>query len=163
MRVLVIGSGGREHALAWCLNRSREVDGVFVAPGNAGTDAVATNVAIEAVDTARLARWASDNRIDLTVVGPEVPLSLGIVDCFQEQGLRIFGPSREAARIETSKAFSKSLLRDEGIPTAEFEVFEDFDSASDYLGKQVFPLVVKASGLAAGKGVTVWATEREAR
>jgi phosphoribosylamine--glycine ligase len=163
MRILVVGSGGREHALAWSLNRSGEVDELFVAPGNAGTDAVAINVALQADDIAGLVRWARENRIDLTVVGPEVPLSLGIVNRFEDAGLRVFGPSQDAARIETSKAFCKVLLREEGIPTAEFEVFDDHERAADYLRAQSLPVVVKADGLAAGKGVSVCQTENEAR
>jgi len=162
MRVLVVGSGGREHALAWALRRSPRVDGLFVAPGNAGTDSIAENVPIRAGDVEALAGWACDNEIDLTIVGPEVPLALGLVDRCQEMGLRAFGPAREAARIETSKVFSKVLMREEGIPTADFVVFQDFGEALAYLQERAFPLVVKADGLAAGKGVSVCQSRPEA-
>jgi len=162
MRVLVVGSGGREHALAWALRRSPRVDDLFVAPGNAGTDSVAVNVPVEASDIDGLTEWAIANEIDLTVVGPESTLALGIVDRFGETGLPIFGPSKEAARIETSKVFSKIFMQEEGIPTADFEVFQDFDKATAYLQERPFPLVVKADGLAAGKGVIVCHARQEA-
>ncbi|MCG2769232.1 MAG: phosphoribosylamine--glycine ligase [Chloroflexota bacterium] len=162
MRVLVVGAGGREHALAWALRRSPRVEELFVAPGNAGTDSVAVNVPIKASDIDGLTEWARGNEIDLTVVGPESPLALGIADRFGEVGLPVFGPSREAARIETSKVFSKVFMQEEGIPTADFEVFQDFDKATAYLQKCPFPLVVKADGLAGGKGVSVCHVRQEA-
>ena len=162
MRVLVVGSGGREHALAWALRRSRRVKEIFVAPGNAGTGLVAVNVPIKADDIDGLVKWASGNGIDLTVVGSELPLAMGIADRFRGANLPIFGPSKKAARIETSKVFSKLFMQEKGIPTADFEVFQDFDKATSYLQERPFPLVVKADGLAAGKGVSVCHTRREA-
>lgn len=162
MRVLIVGAGGREHALAWALRRSPRVEELFVAPGNAGTDSVAVNVPIKARDIDGLTEWARGNEIDLTVVGPESPLALGIADRFGEAGLPVFGPSQETARIETSKVFSKVFMQEEGIPTADFEVFQDFDKATAYLQKRPFPLVVKADGLAGGKGVSVCHVRQEA-
>lgn len=155
MKILVVGGGSREHALCWKLAQSREVHKVFCAPGNAGTTQVAENVAIEAMDLENLRLFAEHQAIDLTVVGPEKPLIAGIVDAFESRGLRIFGPSREPAMIEGSKAYSKELMRRAGIPTADFAVFEDPGKARDYLRAQAFPVVVKADGEAAGKGVTV--------
>jgi len=162
MRILIVGSGGREHALAWALRRSPHVEEIFVAPGNAGTESIATNLPIKADDIEGLAQWAQKNNIDLTVVGPELPLALGLVDRFQEAGLRVFGPSQAAARIETSKAFAKVFMQEERIPTAAFEIFQDFDQALAYIRRQPVPIVVKADGLAAGKGVTVCRTRQEA-
>ena len=162
MRVLVVGSGGREHALSWALGRSLRAGELFVAPGNPGSGSVATNVPVKADDIEGLVGWAQQNRIDLTVVGPELPLALGLVDRFVEAGLRVFGPTQTAARIETSKAFAKTFMQEEGIPTAAFEIFEDFDEAMDYVREQPFPLVAKADGLAAGKGVSVCDAPSEA-
>jgi len=162
MRMLIIGSGGREHTLAWTLRRSRRVKEIFTAPGNAGTGLVAVNVPIKADDINGLVKWARGHEVDLTVVGPEVPLALGIVDRFREASLPVFGPSKLAARIETSKVFSKMFMQEEGIPTADFEVFRDFDKATAYLRERSFPLVVKADGLAAGKGVSVCHARQEA-
>lgn len=151
--VLIIGSGGREHALAWELNRSPRIGKLYVAPGNGGTRDIAENIAIEATDTKRLARFAEKNSIDLTVVGPDDPLALGVVDVFQSRGLRIFGPTRNAAQIEVSKAFAKRLMEDIGIPTAPFRIFRKYENALEYVRKHGAPIVVKASGLALGKGV----------
>jgi phosphoribosylamine--glycine ligase len=167
MKVLVVGSGGREHALAWKLKASPRVTRVFVAPGNAGTALDAENVPIAADDLAGLLRFAKQNAIELTVVGPEAPLVAGIVDVFQREKLRIFGPSKAAAQLEGSKVFCKTLLHAADVPTAEFRVFRDADSATRYVldrypsDEGSVPLVVKADGLAAGKGVVVCSTRRE--
>ncbi len=155
MKILVVGGGGREHALCWKLAQSPSVHKVYCAPGNAGTARVAENVAIGAMDIAGLRVFAEHQKIDLTVVGPEKPLIAGIVDAFEARGLRIFGPSQEPARIEGSKVFSKQIMQRAGIPTAEFAVFDDPARARDYLRVAAFPLVVKADGEAAGKGVVV--------
>jgi phosphoribosylamine---glycine ligase len=164
MKVLVIGSGGREHALAWKVAQSPRVSQVYVAPGNAGTalEPRTRNVAIPSDDVAALLRFAVAERIDLTIVGPEGPLVLGVCDEFASAGLRCFGPSRLAARLEGSKAFSKDFLRRHGIPTAAYATFtrDDFDPA--WIRAQRAPLVVKADGLAAGKGVVICATVEEA-
>lgn len=161
MRVLVIGNGGREHALAWKIGQSSRVKDVFVAPGNAGTARDAVNVDIGSSDVAGLLKFAKDEKIDLTVVGPEAPLALGIVDAFQDEGLRVFGPSKAAAQLESSKAFCKNLLRQADVPTADFQVFRDPDDAMRFIKgrypgeRDRCPVVVKADGLAAGKGVIV--------
>jgi len=155
LKILVVGGGGREHALCWKLARSRDVRKVYCAPGNAGTATVAENVPISATDIEGLRNFAELNSIDLTVVGPEKPLILGIVDTFEARGLRIFGPSAEPARLEGSKVFSKELMAAAGIPTAPFRVFNDSDSALEHLRGRSFPCVVKADGDAAGKGVVV--------
>ena len=156
MNVLVVGGGGREHALAWKIGQSSRVDKVFVAPGNTGTEVDAENVDIADNDINQLIRFAKRNNIGLTVVGPEVPLCEGIVDAFEKESLRVFGPSREAAELEGSKVFCKSILRQADIPTAEFRTFRDAESAESYLkNRDDKPVVVKADGLAAGKGVIV--------
>lgn len=150
--VLVIGNGGREHALAWKIAQSPRSGKLYVAPGNGGTRDIAENIAVEATNTKGLVRFAEKNSIDLTVVGPDDPLALGVVDVFQSRGLRIFGPTRAAAQIEASKAFAKRLMRDNGIPTAPFRIFRKYSNALDYVRKHGAPIVVKASGLALGKG-----------
>jgi phosphoribosylamine--glycine ligase len=155
MKVLVIGKGGREHALVWKLAQSPRVERVFCAPGNAGTARDGVNVPIEANDIERLVRLAKKEEIGLTVAGPEEPLALGIVDQFHAAGLRIFGPSRQAAQIEASKVFAKQLMRHADVPTAEFRVFDHPDPARHYLETREYPVVIKADGLAAGKGVIV--------
>jgi phosphoribosylamine--glycine ligase len=155
VKVLVIGSGGREHALAWKLKQSAEVDRIFCAPGNAGTAQIAESVAIPANDLSALARFAKENAVDLTVVGPDDPLAAGIVDLFQEANLRVFGPTQSAARLESSKIFAKELMRAQGIPTAAAETFADSDAAIRYAEQSKFPIVIKADGLALGKGVIV--------
>jgi phosphoribosylamine---glycine ligase len=162
MKVLVIGGGGREHAMAWKLLQSPKVQTVFVAPGNGGTaaDKRLHNVAI--TDHAALADFVQAERIALTVVGPEVPLAGGVVDLFRERGLRIFGPTQAAAQLESSKAFAKAFMKRHGIPTARYEVFSDAASAHAYVAAQGAPIVIKADGLAAGKGVVVAATLDEA-
>ncbi|MBI2935756.1 MAG: phosphoribosylamine--glycine ligase [Chloroflexi bacterium] len=162
MNILVVGGGGREHAIAWKLRQSPRVDRLFVAPGNAGTARLGTNLNIAPTDVNALAEAARSLGIDLTVVGPEAPLAEGIVDRFQELGLPIFGPTRAAARIESSKAFAKHLMNNYGIPTAQGRVFSDCATAKRYVEQAPLPLVVKADGLAAGKGVTVCRRREEA-
>ncbi len=156
MNVLIIGSGGREHALAWKIAESPRAERVFVAPGNAGTALDAENVDIPADDFAALIRFANENQVALSVVGPEAPLAAGIVDAFQAEGLRIFGPTRAAAELEASKVFCKDLMRTADVPTAEYWTFEDGPTAVKFLrDREDVPVVVKADGLAAGKGVIV--------
>ncbi len=162
MKVLVIGSGGREHALVWKIAQSPKVDKIYCAPGNAGISRQAILVPIKANDLDRLLEFALKEKVDLTVVGPEDPLTRGIVDLFESKGLSIFGPSRRAAEIEGSKAFAKEMMRKYGIPTASYGVFEDGNEAVDYIRTQTGPLVVKADGLAAGKGVILCKTAGEA-
>jgi len=161
MKVLIIGNGGREHALAWKIKQSPRVTDVFVAPGNAGTARDAINVPIQAEDIAGLIKFAKAEKIGLTVVGPEAPLALGVVDAFESEKLRIFGPSQAASQLESSKAFCKNLLRQADVPTADFQVFRDPDDAMRFIKgrfpgeRDRCPVVVKADGLAAGKGVIV--------
>ncbi|MBC7340016.1 MAG: phosphoribosylamine--glycine ligase [Firmicutes bacterium] len=162
MRVLVVGGGGREHALVWKLAQTGTVGGLFCAPGNAGTAALGTNVDIAATDVGGLRDFAVREGIGLTVVGPEDPLVAGIGDAFAAAGLRLFGPSRQAARLEGSKAFAKEFMARHGIPTAPFEVFDDAARARDYIRARPGPVVVKADGLAAGKGAFVCSTTEEA-
>lgn len=152
-RILIVGSGGREHALAWKLAQSSCCEKLFVAPGNAGTEE--WNIPIETDDFQGLAEFALQEQIDLTVIGPEDPLSKGIVDVFQKKGLKIFGPSFEAAKLEGSKSFAKSIMMEAGVPTAEYEVFTEPEAAKEYIHKIGAPVVIKADGLAAGKGVIV--------
>ena len=162
MKVLVIGSGGREHALAWKITENKEVSRIYVAPGNAGTatNPNMTNVAITDIDG--LVQFAKDENIDVTIVGPEAPLSQGIVDKFQAAGLKIFGPTQAAAQLESSKDFSKAFMIRHHIPTAAYETFSDAKPAHDYIDQQGVPIVIKADGLAAGKGVVVAMTNQEA-
>src|SRR5437868_2998280 len=155
MRILVIGGGGREHALAWKLRQSSEAERIFCAPGNAGTAEIAENVAIPVGDLDALLRFARENRVDLTVVGPDDPLAAGIVDLFATEGLRAFGPTKSAARLEASKIFAKELMRAQKIPTAEARTFADSGEALDYCERVKFPVVIKADGLALGKGVII--------
>jgi phosphoribosylamine--glycine ligase len=162
MKVLVIGKGGREHALVWKLARSRRTPKLFCAPGNAGTGQEATNVPIEPTEIEKLLKFAQKEKIDLTIVGPEDPLALGIVDLFQKNGLRIFGPNKEGAQLESSKVFAKTLMRDANVPTAEFRVFDHPAPAKTYIETREYPVVVKADGLAGGKGVLVCSTKEEA-
>lgn len=164
MKILVIGSGGREHALAFKLAESSNVRQIFVAPGNAGTalENKVKNIDIAADNIKDLAKFASKNSIDLTIVGPEQPLVLGVVDKFQSQGLTIFGPTAAAAQLEGSKSFSKDFLAKYQIPTADYQTFEDIELAIEYIRSKGAPIVVKADGLAAGKGVIVASTEDEA-
>ena len=164
MKILVIGSGGREHVLVWKLSQSPLVEKIYCAPGNAGTALDAENLSIQADDISRLAKFARENQIDLTVVGPEAPLVAGIVDEFRRLKLNVFGPTAAAARLEGSKVFTKTLLKKANIPTATFAVFRRMPEAMQYLDDcEEQPLVVKADGLAAGKGVFVCANRAEAR
>jgi phosphoribosylamine--glycine ligase len=162
MRVLVVGGGGREHAFVWALEASAMVDAVFCAPGNPGIAALATCVPIAADDGAALVAWARENAIDLVVVGPEQPLAAGVVDALEAAGLRAFGPTEAAARLETSKAFARDFGRRHGIPAADYVVCRDARSAHRAVAERGAPVVVKADGLAAGKGVVVAATVAEA-
>jgi phosphoribosylamine--glycine ligase len=162
MRILVVGGGGREHALVWKLAQSPQTEALFCAPGNAGIAALATCVPIAPGDVEALGRFAERERIDLTVVGPELPLTVGLVDRFAARGLRAFGPSAAAARLEGSKVFAKELLSRLGVPTAAFAVFDDPDAAVRHVRARGAPVVVKADGLASGKGVFVCATVAEA-
>lgn len=162
MRVLVVGGGAREHAILWKLAQSARRPQLFAAPGNAGTSALAESLPVAADDVDGLAAAARARAIDLTIVGPETPLVLGVADRFRADGLRIFGPSAAAARIEGSKAFAKRLMRDAGVPTGPFAVFDDPADARAYVQSHGAPIVVKADGLAAGKGVVVAQTEEEA-
>ncbi len=160
--VLVVGSGSREHALAWKLKQSPRVGNIYIAPGNGGTANVAEDVAIEVIDFEHLAMFAQQKNIGLTIAGPDDPIGAGIGDFFRQRGLRIFSPSKAAAQIESSKAFAKLLMRDAGIPTAEFNIFKEYDMALNYVRSYAPPIVVKASGLALGKGVYVCKTLEEA-
>jgi phosphoribosylamine--glycine ligase len=162
MKVLVIGSGGREHALAWKLTSSPQVQMVYVAPGNAGISLDKNLQTLPLTDTVALREWAQAHDIGLTVVGPEAPLAAGVVDEFRAHGLRIFGPTQAAAQLESSKAFSKAFMQRHHISTAAFQVFEEADQAHAYVDAQGAPIVVKADGLAAGKGVVVATTVQEA-
>jgi len=162
MKILVIGGGGREHALVWKIAQSPLVTQIYCAPGNPGTASLATNLPIKVEEIDKLLGFAKSEGIDLAVVGPELPLSLGIVDLFREYGVRIFGPSRAAARIEASKAFSKDLMHKYNIPTAAYGVFTEIPAAEAFIRKTGAPIVVKADGLAAGKGVIIAQTEAEA-
>jgi phosphoribosylamine--glycine ligase len=162
MKVLVIGGGGREHALAWRLAQSPKVQAVYVAPGNGGTALDPRLENIPVTDIAQLRQWALDEKIALTVVGPEAPLAAGVVDAFRAAGLRIFGPTQAAAQLESSKAFSKAFMKRHGIPTAAYETFTDAAQAHAYVDRMGAPIVIKADGLAAGKGVVVAMTLAEA-
>ncbi|WP_341685926.1 phosphoribosylamine--glycine ligase [Limnohabitans sp.] len=162
MKVLVVGGGGREHALAWKLAQSQKVQQVYVAPGNGGTARDKNLVNVPISDVVQLREWAQANQIGLTVVGPEAPLAAGVVDEFRAHGMRIFGPTKAAAQLESSKAFSKAFMARHAIPTAEFETFTDPVAAHAYVDRKGAPIVVKADGLAAGKGVVVAMTLAEA-
>lgn len=162
MKLLIIGSGGREHALLWKLKQNPRVTQCYVAPGNAGTTSMATNIPIEATNITELLRFAQEKKIDLTIVGPDDPLAAGIVDHFQEMGLRIFGPTAVAARFEASKAFAKNFMKRHGIPTAASEIFTNSEQARNYTQHASYPLVVKADGLALGKGVIIAQNREEA-
>lgn len=161
MKVLVVGGGGREHALCWKISKSPIVKALFCAPGNVGISKHATSVDIKVTDIESMVRFARAEEIDLTVVGPEIPLSLGIVDRFQEENLNIFGPNKAAAEIESSKVYSKNLMKKYDIPTAFFSTFYDYDDAVNWVKEVKPPLVIKADGLAAGKGVIICHTEDE--
>ena len=161
-KVLIVGAGAREHALTWKLAQSPQKPELFVAPGNGGTAAIIQNVPMATTDIEGLLKFAKENRIDLTIVGPDDPLAVGIVDRFQKEGLRIFGPTRAAAQIEWSKVFAKNLMRDAGVPTAAYRTFISSKEASAYIANCALPVVVKASGLALGKGVFICKTRGEA-
>ena len=164
MKVLVLGSGGREHALAWKVAQSPRVEKVFVAPGNAGTELEAgvENVAIDVMDFPALVKFVQQENVELTIVGPEAPLVAGVVDYFSERNLACYGPSAKAAQLEGSKAFSKDFLKRHGIPTAAYQTFEKVDAAIDYIKQRGTPIVIKADGLAAGKGVIIANDEQTA-
>jgi phosphoribosylamine--glycine ligase len=162
MKVLVIGGGGREHALAWKLSQSERIQKIFVAPGNGGTARDPNLINVPITDVKALREWAQQEKIELTVVGPEAPLAAGVVDEFRANGLRIFGPTKAAAQLESSKAFSKDFMQRHGIPTAIYETFTEPAKAHAYIDKMGAPIVVKADGLAAGKGVVVAMTAEEA-
>lgn len=162
MKVLVIGSGGREHAIVDALTRSPQVEHIYAAPGNAGMAAQAECVAIRETEIEKLAAFAKENGVELTVVGPEVALAAGVADCFKAEGLRIFGPSKAAARIESSKEFAKELMAKYNIPTAGFKAFTDYAEAKAYVESRPLPAVLKYDGLAAGKGVVIAQTMEEA-
>ena len=163
MRVLIVGGGGREHALAWKIGQSANVEKIYLAPGNAGTAGIAENVDIPADQVDRLLTFALENKIGLTVVGPEQALVLGIVDKFREKGLRVFGPSAQAAELEGSKVFCKDLMQKYDIPTGDYRVFESPEAALEYVQTRTGKLVIKADGLAAGKGVLICNDQEEAR
>ncbi len=162
MEIAVVGSGGREHALAYKINESALCEKLFCLPGNAGTSKIAENIEISAEDIERIVKFSKDNSIDLVVVGPENPLAEGLVDELEKEGIKAFGPKKAAAKIEASKSFAKYIFKKYSIPTAEFENFDNYDDAVEYVRKKGAPIVVKADGLAAGKGVTVAQTEDEA-
>ena len=162
MKVLVVGGGGREHALAWKVAQSNDVDTVFVAPGNAGTatEQKISNVQIGTEEKTKLIDFALSEKIDLTIIGPENPLVAGMVDEFTAAGLRCFGPSKSAAMLEGSKTFTKEFLKRHNIPTAEYEVFTETQAAINYVRGKTMPIVIKADGLAAGKGVIIADSDR---
>lgn len=155
MKILIVGGGGREHAIAWKLAQSKRVDKLYCAPGNAGIADVAECVPVKAEDVAGVCSFAEENRIDLTVIGPEVPLSLGVVDALDEKGLKAFGPNRKCAQLEGSKSFTKAFLARHGIPTAGYKEFTDIHELKKSIGIFGYPMVIKADGLAAGKGVVI--------
>lgn len=162
MKVLIVGSGGREHAIAWKVAQSNKVKQIFCAPGNGGIEEYAECIDIQVTNFNGLANFASDNKIDLTIVGPDDPLVAGIVDVFEERGLRVFGPRKNAAIIEGSKSFSKDLMEKYNIPSAAYETFENADEAIDYLQHSDYPIVLKADGLALGKGVLICYSKEDA-
>jgi phosphoribosylamine--glycine ligase len=163
VRILVVGGGGREHALAWKLAQSPETERIFCAPGNAGTETVGENLPIPANELVELARFAKENRIDLTVVGPDDPLAAGIVDLFEAEKLRVFGPRKAAAQLEASKIFAKQLMKSEKIPTATARTFSSSEEALEYCAEVKMPVVIKADGLALGKGVMMAHDQAAAR
>jgi len=163
MKVLVVGSGGREHALVWKIAQSPQAEVIFCAPGNAGIQELSECIDISSTDISGLLSFAKENNIDLTVVGPEIPLWHGIVDQFEKNGLKAFGPSAEATKLEGSKGFAKDFMNKHNIPTAKFEIFNNLQNARDYIWNHPAPMVVKADGLAAGKGAVVCKTHKEAQ
>lgn len=163
MRILIVGGGGREHAIAWKISKSNRVSELYCAPGNAGISQHAECVNIDVLDFEKLIAFAKEKQIDLTIVGPDDPLAAGIVDAFEKEGLRVFGPRKNAAILEASKAFSKDLMKKYNIPTAEYENFDNPDEAIKYLETASFPIVLKADGLALGKGVLICETKEDAK
>lgn len=163
MKVLVVGSGGREHAIIWKLKQDKQVDEIYCASGNAGIEEMATCVNIAPTDIDSLVGFAKENRIDLTIIGMDDPLVMGIVDRFEKEGLRIFGPNKKAAMLEGSKAFSKELMKKYQIPTAKYETFDDYKLAVEYIKEIIPPIVIKVDGLALGKGVYICNTQEEAK
>ena len=163
MKVLVVGSGGREHAICWALKKSPKVTELYCAPGNGGIGAIATNVDVKATDIDGMVAWAKENEMDFVMVAPDDPLAMGMVDAMEAAGIRAFGPRANAAIIEGSKAFSKALMKKYNIPTAAYEVFTDKDAALRYVEEQGAPIVIKCDGLALGKGVVVAQTLEEAK
>jgi phosphoribosylamine--glycine ligase len=161
-KILIIGSGGREHAIGWKLKQSPRAGDLYFAPGNAGTANIGINVSIKAIEVDKLLDFARKEKIDITLAIPDDPLALGIVDKFKAEGLRIWGPTQAAAKLEWSKAFSKDFMHAHGLPTAKFKVFTDFDDAKGYVSRQKMPIVIKASGLALGKGVVICENIEEA-
>lgn len=161
-KILIIGGGGREHAVGWKVVQSTKAGQVFFAPGNAGTLEIGTNVDISAVDIPKLVEFAQKEKIDLTLALPDDPLALGVVDAFQAQDLRIWGPTKAGSELEWSKAYAKDFMKRHNIPTAKYEVFTDFEKAKIYVEKGLFPVAIKASGLALGKGVTIAQSKEEA-
>jgi phosphoribosylamine--glycine ligase len=155
MKILIVGSGGREHSIAWKLSQSENVSEIICAPGNAGTDKIARNINIRPEDIKSILKFALEEKPDLVLIGPEIPLSLGLTDLLQSNNILVFGPNQKAAEIESSKAFSKKLMKDANVPTAEFEIFDNPQKAKDFVSNKDKKWVVKASGLAAGKGVII--------
>jgi len=162
MKVLVVGSGGREHAICWKLSQDKNVDKIYAIPGNAGMSSIAECVPIGVNDINKITEFAKENKIDWTIIGPELPLALGISDSFKDNSLKIWGPTKSLAKLESSKAFAKEFMKKATIPTAEFRIFDNFSDASAFIKKETFPLVIKADGLAGGKGVFIVNKEEEA-
>jgi len=162
MKVMVIGSGGREHAICWKLAQDRRIEKIFALPGNAGISSLAECVPIKSENIDEIVNFAKEKKVDWTIVGPEMPLSMGIVDRFLEEGLSIWGPTKNLAMLEASKAFAKKIMEKAKIPTADFKIFDDFEFAKSFVEKEHYPLVIKADGLAAGKGVFIVNSQNEA-
>lgn len=162
MKILIVGNGGREHTLAWKLANDSSKPEIFSAPGNAGTAALGTNLSFAATDLEAIVDWAKQNRPELVVVGPEAPLCLGLTDRLEAEGIRVFGPNKAASELEGSKEFAKEIMKEAGVPTAAYEIFTQADAACEYVQKRGAPIVIKADGLAAGKGVTVAETVEQA-
>ena len=163
MKVLVVGGGGREHAIVASVAKSKKVDKIYCAPGNAGIEALAECAPISVMEFDKLVAFAKEKEVDFTIIGPDDPLAAGIVDAFEEAGLRVFGPRKNAAIIEASKAFSKDLMKKYNIPTAAYETFSSSEEALEYLETSKYPIVLKADGLALGKGVLICNTKEEAK
>jgi phosphoribosylamine--glycine ligase len=162
MKVMVIGSGGREHAICWKLAQDRRIEKIYALPGNAGISSLAECVPIKSENIDEIVNFAKEKKVDWTIVGPEMPLSMGIVDRFLEEGLSIWGPTKNLAMLEASKAFAKKIMEKAKIPTADFKIFDDFELAKSFVEKEHYPLVIKADGLAAGKGVFIVNSQNEA-